>query len=281
MARVVIRTRLFVGGAAWRNNTDDVLKEYFDRITGRLAGLVDVKKAVRKSVQNQNQQEQNRGFNRTNGITDNNDNLKTKKIFVGGLLAETTEKDFKDYFEKFGKVIDVVVMHDNITRRPRGFGFITFDAEDSVEEVMQKSFHELGGKLVEVKKAIPKDDNNVSGGNGFNKYSPHVPKYDLLNYGGYPCGAGVYGGAYYGGIYYGLGPISPWGAPTMLTMRGTPNPYSKPFYPAHMINGRGLMGMAANDYNGITGSAPSDKLSKLSIGSDHHEEDVALSQIDG
>lgn len=238
--------------------------------------MVDVKKAVRRNVQNQNQQEQNRGFNRTNGITDNNDNLKTKKIFVGGLLAETTEEDFKDYFEKFGKVIDVVVMHDNITRRPRGFGFITFDAEDSVEEVMRKSFHELGGKLVEVKKAIPKDDNNVSGGNGFNSYSPHVPKYDLLSYGGYPYGAGVYGGAYYGGINYGLGPISPWGAPTMLTMRGTLNPYYTPFYPAYMNTGRGLMDMAANGHNGKMVSAPSDKLSKLGIRSDHHE-DVALS----
>ncbi|GJS15208.1 RNA-binding protein 1 [Tanacetum coccineum] len=311
------QNKVFVGGLAWET-TEDVLKEYFgfygnvvdavivkDRINGSSRGFgfvsfsessvlskvmgeshkilgrtVDVKKAVRRSAQNQNQQEQNREFNRTNGITNNNDNLKTKKIFVGGLPAEITEEGFKGYFEKFGKIIDVVVMHDNITRRPRGFGFITFDAEDSVEEVIQKSFHELGGKLVEVKKAIPKDDNNVSGGNGFNSNLPHVPGYDLFSYDGYPNGTGVYGGAYYGGINYGLGPISPWGAPTMLTMRGTLNPYIAPFYPSYMNNRRGLMGMAANGYN-ETGSAPSDKLSKLSIGSDHHEEDVTLSQIDG
>ena len=28
----------------------------------------------------------------------------SKKVFVGGLLAEVTEKDFADYFESFGLV---------------------------------------------------------------------------------------------------------------------------------------------------------------------------------
>ncbi|PWA86257.1 Preprotein translocase subunit SCY2, chloroplastic [Artemisia annua] len=49
----------------------------------------------------------------------------------------------------------------------------------------------------------------------------------------------------------------------MLTMRGTPNPYYTNFYPTYMNNGCGLMGIAANDYNVIMGSAPIDKLSNL------------------
>ncbi|GJR43100.1 hypothetical protein Tco_1311203 [Tanacetum coccineum] len=65
------------------------------------------------------------------------------------------------------------------------------------------------------------------------------------------------------------------GAPMMLTLRGTPNPYYAPFYSTYMNDGYGLMGMAANGYN-ETRSASSDKLSKLSIGSDHHEEDVTF-----
>lgn len=82
---------------------------------------------------------------------------RTKKIFVGGLPSTITESDFKKYFDQFGNVIDVVVMYDHNTQRPRGFGFITYDSEDAVEKVLLNTFHELNGKMVEVKRAVPKE----------------------------------------------------------------------------------------------------------------------------
>jgi RNA-binding protein Musashi len=82
---------------------------------------------------------------------------RTKKIFVGGLAATVTEHEFRKYFDQFGTTSDVVVMYDHATQRPRGFGFITYDSEDAVDRVLQKSFHELKGKMVEVKRAIPKE----------------------------------------------------------------------------------------------------------------------------
>ncbi|CAI9296399.1 unnamed protein product [Lactuca saligna] len=218
------QSKVFVGGLSWET-TEDVLREHFgkygkimdaviakDRITGTSRGFafvsfseastldevllnthtilgrtVEVKKAVPRHEYNQN---------RLN-----------KKIFVGGLPANITEEEFKVYFEQFGRITDVVVMHDNITHRPRGFGFITFDSEDSVEQVMQKSFHELCGKLVEVKKAVPKDDHGgVGGWNGISNYlsgGNGIGNYFVPVYGGNPYG-------YYGGFNYGLGP---WGLP--------------------------------------------------------------------
>ncbi|EPS59086.1 hypothetical protein M569_15724, partial [Genlisea aurea] len=131
-----------------------------------LSRTVEVKRAIPRSEQ-QNQQfphrgsssrDHNRAANYCNSRI-NDQRFQTKKIFVGGLSASLTEDEFRRYFEKFGRINDVVVMHDNMTQRPRGFGFITFDSEDSVEEVMQTSFHELSGKLVEVKRAVPKDGN--------------------------------------------------------------------------------------------------------------------------
>jgi len=51
-------------------------------------------------------------------------------------------------------------MKDSVTHRPRGFGFITFDSEKSVEDVlMENSFHDLYGKQVEVKRVVPKEEN--------------------------------------------------------------------------------------------------------------------------
>lgn len=82
---------------------------------------------------------------------------RTKKIFVGGLASTVTENDFKKYFEQFGTINDAIVMYDHNTQRPRGFGFITFDSEDAVDMVLHKTFHELNGKMVEVKRAVPKE----------------------------------------------------------------------------------------------------------------------------
>lgn len=95
----------------------------------------------------------------------NGNTHRTKKIFVGGLSSNTTEEEFKSYFERFGRTTDVVVMHDGVTNRPRGFGFVTYDSEDSVEVVMQSNFHELSDKRVEVKRAIPKEGIQSNNGN--------------------------------------------------------------------------------------------------------------------
>ncbi|CAK9162184.1 unnamed protein product [Ilex paraguariensis] len=57
-------------------------------------------------------------------------------------------------------------MIDQNTNRPRGFGFITFDTEDAVDRATFKTFHELGNKLVEVKRALPKDASPGAGGRG-------------------------------------------------------------------------------------------------------------------
>eukprot|EP00596_Hydrurales_sp_CCMP1899_P007275 CAMPEP_0119051230 /NCGR_PEP_ID=MMETSP1177-20130426/72914_1 /TAXON_ID=2985 /ORGANISM="Ochromonas sp, Strain CCMP1899" /LENGTH=203 /DNA_ID=CAMNT_0007030361 /DNA_START=588 /DNA_END=1196 /DNA_ORIENTATION=- len=88
----------------------------------------------------------------------------SKKIFVGGLSTEVTEKDFADYFATFGVVKDVIVMVDRATNRSRGFGFVTFETEEAVEAVMRNKC-EIMCKWVEVKRAEPRDSRDNQGGN--------------------------------------------------------------------------------------------------------------------
>jgi len=89
--------------------------------------------------------------------TENPAPYRTKKIFVGGLPPDVTQEMFINFFEQFGQIEDSVVMFDRETGRPRGFGFITFVSEESVDKVIENNENNyISGKWVECKKAMPK-----------------------------------------------------------------------------------------------------------------------------
>ncbi|KAG0672218.1 hypothetical protein C6P45_003693 [Maudiozyma exigua] len=86
----------------------------------------------------------------------------SSKLFIGGLNWETDEDKLKNYFSKYGNVIDLKIMRDNATGRSRGFGFLTFAEPQSVDEVV-KTQHILDGKVIDPKRAIPKDEQDKTG----------------------------------------------------------------------------------------------------------------------
>ncbi|ESQ42897.1 hypothetical protein EUTSA_v10013607mg [Eutrema salsugineum] len=187
--------KLFIGGISW-DTDEEKLRDYFskygdvveavimrDRATGRARGFgfivfadpcvaervimekhiidgrtVEAKKAVPRDDQRHASPIQLM----SPVVHGGGGGGRTKKIFVGGLPSSITEAEFKKYFDQFGNIADVVVMYDHNTQRPRGFGFITFDSDDAVDSVLHKTFHELNGKLVEVKRAVPKEISPVS-----------------------------------------------------------------------------------------------------------------------
>ncbi|CAI9107574.1 OLC1v1006958C1 [Oldenlandia corymbosa var. corymbosa] len=164
--------KLFVGGIAW-DTQEAALRDYFNQF-GEVTRAVEVKRALSK----ERQQSSGSGDYNVNGSNSvgRQDYIRTKKIFVGGLPPSLTKDEFMEYFLSFGEITDAIIMYDRATGRSRGFGFITFDSEDAVDRVLNRNFHELNSKNVEVKRALPKEVSSGLGtrgrsSNSFGSYS--------------------------------------------------------------------------------------------------------------
>lgn len=81
-----------------------------------------------------------------------------RKIFIGGLDYRTTDESLQKHFEQWGKIVDVVVMKDPKTKRSRGFGFITYSQGHMVDEAQANRPHTIDGRVVETKRAVPRND---------------------------------------------------------------------------------------------------------------------------
>ncbi|CAJ1964768.1 unnamed protein product [Sphenostylis stenocarpa] len=87
--------------------------------------------------------------------------FKTKKIFVGGIPTSVSEDEFKNFFSKYGKVVEHEIIRDHTTKRSRGFGFIVFDSEKVVDNILADgNMVDMAGTQVEIKKAEPKKSSN-------------------------------------------------------------------------------------------------------------------------
>ncbi|XP_045119926.1 heterogeneous nuclear ribonucleoprotein 27C-like isoform X3 [Portunus trituberculatus] len=79
------------------------------------------------------------------------------KVFLGGLPSNLTETDLRNFFSRFGGVMEVVIMFDQEKKKSRGFGFLSFETEEAVDRAVAEHFVNINGKQVEIKKAEPRD----------------------------------------------------------------------------------------------------------------------------
>jgi cold-inducible RNA-binding protein len=93
------------------------------------------------------------------------------RLFVGGLAWAANDQDLREAFAEFGTVTDSKVVLDRETGRSRGFGFVTFEAEEQAAAAVEAmEGKQLGGRSVTVKLAEerrPRLPRGLSGGGGY------------------------------------------------------------------------------------------------------------------
>lgn len=217
--------KIFIGGLA-KDTTLDTFTKYFekygevidsvimkDRHTGRPRGFGFITYADPSAVDtvikeehviNEKQVEIKRTIPK--GAAQTND-FKTKKIFVGGIPTTLTEEEFKDFFSKYGKVVDHEIILDHATKRSRGFGFIVFDNEKVVDDILADgNMIDMNGTRVEIKKAEPKKASNPAPGSAFGSDSRARGYGD--NFRGYPDTYSGFGSGYSPASYRAFGGYS-------------------------------------------------------------------------
>ncbi|XP_021947283.1 RNA-binding protein squid isoform X2 [Folsomia candida] len=94
----------------------------------------------------------------------NNAATSDQKLFIGGLSWETTEKDLREYFAKFGTIESLTLKMDPATGRSRGFAFIVFSETATLDKVIEAGEHVINGKKVDPKRAKARQGKIFVGG---------------------------------------------------------------------------------------------------------------------
>jgi len=93
--------------------------------------------------------------------------MSNNKLFVGNLSFNTTENNIQDAFAAHGTVLEVNMMMDRATGRPRGFGFVTMStAEEAEAAIAALSGKNLDGRELTVNIAKPREERSGGGGGG-------------------------------------------------------------------------------------------------------------------
>ena len=90
------------------------------------------------------------------------------KLFVGNLSFNTTQDQLQDLFAAHGNVIEVDVIMDKFSGRPRGFGFVTMETKEAADAAVQAlNGKEIDGRALTVNEARPREERPRGGGGGY------------------------------------------------------------------------------------------------------------------
>ncbi|KAK4778306.1 hypothetical protein SAY87_018493 [Trapa incisa] len=91
--------------------------------------------------------------NVSGGNNNNNGNLllvgvdtTLTKVFVGGLAWETPKEAMREHFEKYGEILEAVIISDKLTGRSKGYGFVTFKEPEAAKKACEDATPVINGR---------------------------------------------------------------------------------------------------------------------------------------
>ena len=89
-----------------------------------------------------------------------------RKLYVGNLAFDVSEKELEAAFTEAGACDSVAVITDRATGQSRGFGFVEMSTNAEAQRAIQQlNGHELKGRALTVNEAKEREDRG-GGGNG-------------------------------------------------------------------------------------------------------------------
>ena len=80
-------------------------------------------------------------------------------VFVGNVSYDATENELQDLFGQHGTVTDVNLMVDRVTKKPRGFAFVTMESKEAAEAAIKAlNGADLHGRKLTVNEARPREE---------------------------------------------------------------------------------------------------------------------------
>ena len=91
-----------------------------------------------------------------------------KKLYVGNLAFQTTSQDLQDLFSQAGTVESAQIIEDRDTGQSKGFAFVEMSTEEEAASAIdQFNGKEVGGRMLKVNEARPRENRGGGGGRGF------------------------------------------------------------------------------------------------------------------
>ncbi|KAI3470428.1 hypothetical protein Pfo_027091 [Paulownia fortunei] len=81
-----------------------------------------------------------------NGNVHNLGDTALTKVFVGGLAWETPKEAMREHFEKYGDILEAVIISDKLTGRSKGYGFVTFKDADAAKKACEDPTPIINGR---------------------------------------------------------------------------------------------------------------------------------------
>lgn len=68
------------------------------------------------------------------------------KVFVGGLAWETPKDTLREHFQKYGEILEAVIISDKVTGRSKGYGFVTFKEAEAANKACEEPTVMINGR---------------------------------------------------------------------------------------------------------------------------------------